>query len=138
MAFLLLTLQPPYREGLDIAKRDITRKIRSDHDLACERLAEDSSNWTSHTVIVVDQSGSMRKTDVDGGATRSDAVWVTIAIDFVAKQIETRMASDSDVVSILRMGREATLLVDRKPHNWLLFNDVVDLLRSQIPLFQGN
>lgn len=41
---------------------------------ACRLIASDYTAWTSHTVVVVDQSGSMRKTDVPGGATRSDAV----------------------------------------------------------------
>ena len=42
---------------------------------------------TSHTVAV-DQSGSMRNTDVDGGATRSDAVWLTLALTWVDAEIK--------------------------------------------------
>jgi hypothetical protein len=31
----------------------------------------------------------MRKTDIADGATRSDAVWVTLAMDFVLQQLES-------------------------------------------------
>ena len=80
----------------------------------------------------------MRRTDVAGGATRSDAVWLTLALDFVAKQIESGQSTDSDVVFIISLDSEGTVLVDWKPHDWKLFNRVVDLLRSQEPSFDGN
>ena len=124
--------------GLDVEKHPISKKAELAHKEACERILMDTSSWTSHTVIVVDQSGSMRKADVAGGATRSDAVWISIAIDFIAKQLETKKSSDTDVVSIVAMGISETILVDRKPHDWILFNTVVDLLRKQEPVFDGN
>jgi Mg-chelatase subunit ChlD len=124
--------------GLDIEKVKISEKMKLGHKRACKRISHDVCNWTSHTVIVVDQSGSMRKTDVEGGATRSDAVWLTIAMDFVAKQLDSGESTATDVVSIISMGNEGTILVDKKPHDWILFNTVVDLLRTQEPHFDGN
>ena len=124
--------------GLDVEKHGISANMRLAHASACQRISNDTASWTSHTVIVVDQSGSMRKTDVEGGATRSDAVWLTLAVDFVAKQIEAKESSDTDVVSIVAMGKTDTILVDRQPHDWLLFNTVIDLLRNQEPFFEGN
>ena len=123
--------------GLDVAKRRITESMALLHQDSCKRL-KNACNWTSHTIVVVDQSGSMRKTDVTGGATRSDAVWLTLAADFVAKHIETGKSTASDVVSIIAMCSESVVLIDRQPHDWLLFNRLVDLLREQEPHFDGN
>lgn len=124
--------------GLDVEKRQISAKMQSMHKEAARRILYDKSSWTSHTVVVVDQSGSMRKTDVEGGATRSDAVWLTIAVDFVARQIEAKQVNNSNVVSVVVMGIDSAVLVDRKPHDWLLFNGIIDLLRKQEPHFDGN
>ncbi len=123
--------------GLDVEKRLISEDMMQSHKQACERLKKYKTSWTSHTVIVVDQSGSMRNT-VEGGATRSDAIWLTIALDFVAKQIEDGKSSETDVVSIVEMGINSRVLIEKKPHNWLLFNNVIDLLRTQEPHFDGN
>jgi hypothetical protein len=54
-------------------------------------------------VVVVDQSGSMRKTDLSGGATRSDAVWLTLAVDLVANKLAAGESKSSDVVSVVSM-----------------------------------
>ena len=124
--------------GLDVAKHKITPEMKRAHQQASALIKARQDSWTSHTVIIVDQSGSMRKTDVDGGSTRSDAVWLTVAVDFVAKQLETGKSSDTDVVSVVAMCSESTIVIDRQPHDWLLFNRLVDLLRSQEPHFDGN
>lgn len=120
---------------MDVAKQPITHAKELTHRAACARLTASRASWTSHSVVVVDQSGSIRRTDVAGGATRSDAVWLTLALDFVAKQLESSESTDLDVVFL---NREGTVLVDRKPHDWKLFSSVVDLLRSQEPSFEGN
>ena len=124
--------------GLDVAKHPISAAMKQEHNEAHRCIKADKSSWTSHTVIIVDQSGSMRKTDVEGGATRSDAVWLTLAIDFVAKKIESGQATSKDVVSIVAMGTSHTVLVETMPHDWILFNKAIDLLRSQSPSFDGN
>jgi hypothetical protein len=123
--------------GLDVEKRTISEAMQSAHRIAISRIAVSSASWTSHTAIIVDQSGSMRKTDVEGGATRSDAVWLTLALDVVAKQIESGQSTDTDVVSVLAMCSKSVLLIDRQPHDWLLFNRIIDLLRKQEPHFDG-
>jgi hypothetical protein len=82
----------------------ITTEMQEGHEHACAALASDPSSWTSHTVIVVDQSGSMRKTDVADGASRADSVWLTLALDLVAPMLERRQASATDVISIVGMG----------------------------------
>ena len=50
------------------------------------------SLWKSNTVIVIDTSGSMRQNDVWGSRDRLDAVWLSIALDFVATRLENGSA----------------------------------------------
>lgn len=124
--------------GLDVPKRRITNETELAHKAARQRNKARLDSWTSHTVIVVDQSGSMRRTDMAGGATRSDAVWLMLALDFVAKHLVSGQSTDSDVVSVVSMNASGVVLIDRMPHDWKLFNYVIDLLRSQEPSFEGN
>jgi hypothetical protein len=89
-------------------------------------------------VVVVDQSGSMRKTDTSDGATRSDAVWLTLAVDFVASQLTKGASKSSDVVSVISMRDNSSILIDRWPTDWILFNELIRLLRSSEPVSAGN
>jgi hypothetical protein len=51
------------------------------------RVHTDMSKITSHTVLLVDQSGSMKKGDVSGHRSRSRAAYYAIANELVASQI---------------------------------------------------
>ena len=124
--------------GLDVELVTITAEMKRKHDEACWHIKKNHGWWTSHTVVVVDQSGSMRKTDVSGGVTRSDAVWVTLALDFVAKRINSGEAKPKDVISIVCMNADSTVPVEKQPTDWVLFNELVQLLRSCEPHFDGN
>eukprot|EP00959_Pyramimonas_sp_CCMP1952_P384662 8061716-Pyramimonas_sp.AAC.1 len=108
------------------------------HKQACLRIEESPASWTSHTVVVVDQSGSMRTDDVADGATRSDVVWVTLATDVVAKRLESGEACDTDVFSLIVMNDRSQVLFYQRPMDWLLFNDLIDQLRSAQPSCHGN
>mmetsp|Transcript_19492 Transcript_19492/g.49566 ORF Transcript_19492/g.49566 Transcript_19492/m.49566 type:complete len:92 (+) Transcript_19492:551-826(+) len=89
--------------------------MQAAHERACAKLKADQSSWTSHTVVVVDQSGSMRKTDVTGSASCADAVWLTLALDYVGKLLESAHASASDVISVVGMSINSKVLLDHKP-----------------------
>lgn len=123
--------------GIDLEKVAISPSIHLEHIASCKRIA-DKTSWTSHTIVVVDQSGSMRKTDVGGGVTRSDAVWVTLALDFVMQQLKTGEKKSTDVLSVIGMRSESKILIDCQPYNLLLFNTLVDLLRSSRASSHGN
>jgi hypothetical protein len=123
--------------GIDIEMVPITAEMLEKHTNASKKANSDKASWTSHSVLVVDQSGSMRKT-VEGGATRSDAVWVNLAVDFVAKQLESGEALDSDIVSVLAMQNGSSVLIDKVPHDWVLYNNIIKLLRKEVPLGPGN
>ena len=133
-----ITSWPVPGVGIDVEEHFISKDMKTEHENACKVLAEDMSSWTSHTVIVVDQSGSMRKTDVADGATRSDAVWVTLALDFIGKQLRSGQATHYDVVSVVGMNDKCSLLIDCQPTDWILFNTVLKLLRTEQPKLPGN
>lgn len=65
------------------------------HEQDCHLIHHSETNiqWNSHSVLVVDRSGSMRNSDVNGCRTRLGAVWLSIAKDFVEYRLETGMAS---------------------------------------------
>ena len=80
----------------------------------------------------------MRKTDIADGVTRSDAVWITLAMDFVLQQLESGEGKATDVVSIVGMNNQGTVLLDRCPTDWCLYNKIVNLLRTAEPKEEGN
>ena len=52
-------------------------------------LLEDNTKCTAHTVVVIDQSGSMRNCDVSRFKTRSDAVFSALATDYIAASLRS-------------------------------------------------
>eukprot|EP00854_Cymbomonas_tetramitiformis_P014698 gene14698-17366_t len=133
-----ITSWPAPAAGLDIPTVQVTEAIKREHEMADLRVRTSHASWTSHTVAVVDQSGSMRNTDLADGATRSDAVWITLALDFVAKRLESGEASGSDVLSVILMNDHSKVLFRQRPLDWLLYNDLVTYLRTATPMHAGN
>lgn len=103
-------------------------------------LLSDAASWTSHTVVVVDHSGSMRTRDASAaGTSRSDAVWTTLATSLIKQQlVERGAAAERDVVSVVLMGQEAEVIVDKDPLDWLLYNRVVRMVKDARPAKAGN
>ena len=80
----------------------------------------------------------MRKTDIADGVTRSDSVWLTLAMDFVRQQLESGEGKETDVFSVVGMNSEGSVLLDRCPTDWCLYNSLVRLLRTAEPRDDGN
>lgn len=88
-------------------------------------------NISSRTVLIVDSSGSMRAPDVPGYRSRTQAVYASLVRDFVRPQIArnstTGTASTTQgasgprvhdqVISLIEMGEQATVIFDRVPIN---------------------
>uniref|UniRef100_A0A7S2JX26 Alpha-type protein kinase domain-containing protein n=1 Tax=Leptocylindrus danicus TaxID=163516 RepID=A0A7S2JX26_9STRA len=123
--------------GMDLEKVTITSEMMQEHKEAVKCLS-DESKWNSHAVAVVDQSGSMRKADAAEGATRADVVWLTLALDFVGERLRSGEASSWDVFSLVGMRSRGDLLLHYRPMNWILYNDLIDLLRTAHPMGEGN
>jgi len=92
-----------------------------------QKLQENSILWTSHSVLVVDMSGSMRRDDVNGARCRADGVWLSIAKDYIKTPLERKEMTYTDVLSIIIMRDSAEVLYFCEPLDWFLYNKIVDL-----------
>eukprot|EP00977_Amphora_coffeiformis_P005172 scaffold1112_cov92-Amphora_coffeaeformis.AAC.8 len=109
-----------------VARVPIDPQTQESYEDALSRLNEDLTLHRSHTVIVVDTSGSMRQADVLGARNRLKAVWMSIAIDYIAHQLEAGAKDEYDVVSIILLGTQASTLCEAQPWTWILYNFIVD------------
>ncbi|CAB9502452.1 Myosin heavy chain kinase [Seminavis robusta] len=103
-----------------------TDVMRHAHAKIREKMLETRTKWTSHSVLVIDMSGSMRRDDVNGARCRSDGVWMILARDFVKRQLESGSCSSTDVVSVVCMKEDAEIVLVCEPMDWVLYNELVD------------
>lgn len=108
-------------------KRILDEKHKSDYDTLRRQIIQSKDKWTSHTVMVVDMSGSMRQDDVNGARCRSDGVFLCLARDFVKKQLDAKQACETDLVSVILMQRTAQAVMIAHPMHWKLYNDFVGM-----------
>ena len=66
-----------------------------------------------HAVLIVDSSGSMRKDDVPGYTTRTQAVYDCLSRDFVDSQIAS--GANDIVVTLIEMNDSATVVFSKQP-----------------------
>ena len=135
---LEITSWPEPGFGINIDKRPVTQVMLRAHRRAVSNIKTKPNTWTSHTVVVMDQSGSMRKDDTSRGHTRSDVVWASVAVDMISKGLVDGTLGETDVFSLIGMREGSKVLIDRSPINWILFNDLIDLLRTEKPAQPGN
>jgi hypothetical protein len=95
-----------YAKPLELDCVPVSRQMENDHDIAEKKLQEDLSCWTSNTVMVVDTSGSMRESDMWGTRSRLGAVWVSVALDYLAHRIETGEAFWTDVLTVVTLNEK--------------------------------
>ena len=94
----------------------------------------------THSIIVVDQSGSMRSGDVPYFRSRSTAAYGLLALDYISRQLEERDENDGsiDVVTVIGMNDESSVLFDREPMDWILFNKILEMQETSRPYSHGN
>ena len=109
----------------------IDETMQNTHDEALQKIRSDKNTWLSHTVMVVDRSGSMNNGDVWGARTRLDAVWIAIALDYLAHRLETGESCPLDVISIVSLERNATILIEEEPASWVLYNRIVGIYQDK-------
>ncbi|KAL7573925.1 hypothetical protein ACA910_001937 [Epithemia clementina (nom. ined.)] len=119
-----------YAVPISLKKIKISKEMSDSYSRAVCQLQNDPALWKSNTVIVVDTSGSMRKADVWGCRTRLHAVWMTVALDFIAHRLESGNGGLYDLVSIIALGESAEVIVETKPTSWILYNKVVELYQG--------
>lgn len=113
------------QKSVNLQKRIISHEDIARNKRVRAEILDNTSNWKSHSVLVVDKSGSMGNADVNGSRTRLGAVWQSLAQDYVDQRIRTGMACDQDIVTIILMGEKARILVDRCPTDYVLYNNLV-------------
>jgi len=92
-----------------------------------DAMLKNKKQWTSHSVLVVDMSGSMRRDDVNGSRCRSDGVWMTLARDFVKRPLQNRTRSNTDLISVVLMKDDAEVILKYELTDWVLYNKFIDL-----------
>ena len=119
---------------LILKQQPLSEEDYEKHLEAVRIIQRTPAHWESNTVIVVDTSASMKASDVWGAKTRLSAVWISLALDFVAHRIETGACSgEKDVVSILLMGETVKVVVNEQPIDWVLYNTIIDVYNEKIP-----
>eukprot|EP00457_Paulinella_chromatophora_P002415 gb/GEZN01002420.1/.p1 GENE.gb/GEZN01002420.1/~~gb/GEZN01002420.1/.p1 ORF type:complete len:691 (+),score=61.79 gb/GEZN01002420.1/:91-2073(+) len=108
------------------------------HEQLSELFRKKPSLCTSHTVLVVDQSASMKTCDVDHFKTRSQAVFGTMALDWVGKQLDFGEAKATDVVSLIEFGDAASVVIEREPLTNVLYNKLAQKRLDARPRGHGH
>ena len=132
-------LRTCYAKPLELEKVSLTLEQQTVHEEAKAKIQTNLHSWTSNSVLIVDTSGSMREADVWGARTRLQAVWIAIALDFVAQRIESGDGGPADVISIICLGTPSYILFEEEPCSWILYNKNVDLYQgaSIVPYGHG-
>eukprot|EP00798_Chlamydomonas_sp_ICE-L_P029668 gene29668-5083_t len=108
------------------------------HKEAAESLLTLPHSSTSHCILIVDQSGSMRTCDVVDHKTRSDAVFGCIALDLLGRQIDQAGTALTDAVTLIEMRDKATTVFEREPMTNVLFNKMLRQKKEATPSHHGN
>jgi hypothetical protein len=95
------------------------------HEIIAAQVKLNKDKWTSHSVLVVDMSGSMRDDDVNGARCRADGVWTSLARDFVKGQLENNVCCVYDLVSVIVMRKTAQVVIECEPVTYCLYNKLV-------------
>jgi hypothetical protein len=95
------------------------------HLKAKDLIARKPELCKSHTVLVIDRSGSMMTHDLDLYRDRQQAAYTNVALEFVAEQLFNGTANNSDVVSLREFNSDATVVFEREPSSWILYNKLL-------------
>lgn len=81
---VVLIVYPEPGYGIHVEPKNIIDEMMDTHRRDKRRLRNKAS-WTSHTVAIVDQSGSMRAIDIDKNLYGSDLVWFNLALMYTER-----------------------------------------------------
>lgn len=98
-----------------------------EHDRLAAALRKRPQKWTSHSVLVVDMSGSMRRDDVNGARCRSDGVFLALARDYIKAPLDKKERSATDLISVVIMRDDAAILLRQEPTTYALYNKILNL-----------
>lgn len=123
-----VTAYPSPLPEVDVGAASISASSKAKHLL--EQKPELS---TSHTVIVIDNSGSMlsKKNDIHLYRDSQNAAFSMTALEFVAEQLFSNTAGNSDMVSLVKFGTEASVEFSREPIGWPVYNKILKHRNTQ-------
>jgi hypothetical protein len=132
-----------YRQPISIQPAQITTEMMEQHvedrQILNDIDDEQQQLCATHSIIVIDQSGSMRESGVKGFRNRSQAAYGVLALEYIAEQLHQRGDEKVlDAVSVIEMNDEATVLFRREPLDWILFNKLLDRQKQAQPRSHGN
>ena len=86
------------------------------------RVSSGETKLTSHTVLIVDQSASMKNGDILGHRTRSRGVLYTIASEIIAAPLLHNLVNKTDFMSLIEMRTDAHIApeLENRPFTWEL------------------
>ncbi|KAL7471353.1 hypothetical protein ACHAXS_011667 [Conticribra weissflogii] len=98
-----------------------------EHEKTKNLLREKIDLSTSHTVLIVDNSGSMlgKKNDVHLYRDSQNAAFSMTALEFVAEQLFNNSAANSDMVSLIKFSERPTVEFSREPIGWPIYNKIL-------------
>ncbi|KAL3760867.1 hypothetical protein ACHAWU_009468 [Discostella pseudostelligera] len=76
-----------YKKAIQIEPANITQAMLDNHAEAVRVLNDDPHQCTSHSIIIIDQSASMKIGEVECFRSRSEASYGTLALDYIAEQL---------------------------------------------------
>jgi hypothetical protein len=108
-----------------LALADIDDSARTAHSNARLVIDHRPELCVSHTVLVVDNSGSMSTHDINLHRDRQVAAYTMTALEFVAEQLFNGTANNSDLVSLVEFNNKAEVVFTREPVSWVLYNKLL-------------
>jgi Alpha-kinase family/von Willebrand factor type A domain len=113
---------------------DVLLKDRIAHEKAIRVIDAKPELCASHTVLVVDNSGSMATHDIPLHRDRQVAAYTMTALELVAEQLLSETANNSDLVSLVEFSGRARVVFSLEPVSWVLYNKL--LSRRDARLFK--
>jgi hypothetical protein len=97
-------------------------------NIKMKRLLEQKPDFsTSHTVIVIDNSGSMlsKKNDIHLYRDSQNAAFSMTALEFIAEQLLNNTAVNTDLVSLIKFDMKPSVEISREPISWPVYNKIL-------------
>ena len=111
----------------------IENDMQSQHEKAKRLLRQKPELSTSHTVFVIDNSGSMldKKKNIHLYRDSQNAAYSMTALEFVAEQLFNNTAVNSDLVSLVKFDTTVHVPFEREPVGWVVYNKFLEHRNNQ-------
>jgi hypothetical protein len=135
-----------YALELPLTSIEIPERYLNNYNEAKRRLEANPLSITSHTILIVDMSGSMSKSDMNGHRSRARGAYYNLAEEFIAARLHPidsgsfagKSTSFTDVVTLIEMRGQPTVVFESEPVSWVLFNTFVMLAEKKDTRDHGN